>query len=196
MSIIPGLGGLVEVVAQAELAFVEAECLRADDRAAEAEDASLGEGVEQRAGGRVDAQKTFRAQDADRSRARGLRLSAASGEFAVTGQAGADFVGILADIGLAHLGADAKRVVPVDFVVAGDSSWRPAQIGDGLVFQGGEEVGVGGVGDRGMAADHVQRRAFSLSIDACSTNGNCVEHGCGAGPHHQRGGVGVGAMSG
>ena len=152
---IVGLGGLIEFVTQAEFAFVEAEGLRADDRAAEAEHAGLGEGVEQRASRRVDAQKAFGAQDADHSRARGLCLRAAGGELAVAGEAGANFIGILADIGLAHVRADAERVVPIDLVVALDAGRRPSQIGDSLVFQRGEQVGVGGVGDRGMAADHV-----------------------------------------
>ena len=68
--------GLVEVVAKAEFALVEAKGLCADDRAAEPEDAGSGERVEKRAGRPVDAEEPFRAQDADGSRPRGLCLGA------------------------------------------------------------------------------------------------------------------------
>ena len=118
MSMSSGLRGLIEFVAKAEFAFVEPEGLRADERAAQPENAGLGEGVEQRAGRCVNAEKPFSAQDADLSRAGRLSFSAPGCQFPMAREPGADLVAVLADIRLAHVRADAKRVVPVDLAVA------------------------------------------------------------------------------
>ena len=163
------LRGLIEVVTKAEFAFVETEGLRADDRPAKPEDAGLRESVEKRAGRCVDAEEPLGAQNADFSRPGRLRLRAPGDQFTMAGEARADFVAILADIRLAHVRADAKRVVPVDLAVANDAGRRAAQFGDSLVFQGGDEVEIGGVRDGGMATDHVQRDGYFVEHNECST---------------------------
>jgi len=136
----------------------------------------MGESVEQRADRGVDAQKPFGAKDADQSGSGRLRLGATGCKLRVAREASADFVGVLADVGLAHLGADAETVVPIDFALPLDTGRRAAQVGDGLVFELGEKVEIGGVGDGGMAAEHVQRVWVSLNIASCSTVRKFVEH--------------------